>query len=408
MVRINSISSKSSKKSGQKKKVVRSSKKFKTKPEQRRKLLKLAKKIEAVKGAKKIFSEVEEAKIKEIIKRGKAKGFVTEEEILHYFPNIEDNIDLLEEITERLETSGVALKSTGGLWDLNSEITEEDLKRAGEGLGEISDSVQKYLLELRKYPLLTQAEEQELTRKAAENDPEARERLIKSNLRLVVSLAKKYYGRSKKLSFLDLIQEGNIGLAKAVDKFDWRRGFKFSTYATWWIRQSITRAMADHARTVRLPVHIIEALYKMNKARTFLAEELGRDPAPEEIASYLGMPSQKVQKLLKLTQDVTYLEKPVGDQEETLLGELIKDEKSASPEREATLAIYREKLRLAIEDLPEREKQVLMLRYGFKDGVMHTLEEIGRIFGVTRERVRQLEIKAIEKLKAHPLVQKLR
>jgi RNA polymerase primary sigma factor len=405
MVRINSISSK---KSGQKKKVVRSSKKFKTKPEQRRKLLKLAKKIEAVKGAKKIFSEVEEAKIKEIIKRGKTKGFVTEEEILHYFPNIEDNIDLLEEITERLETSGVALKSTGGLWDLNSEITEEDLKRAGEGLGEISDSVQKYLLELRKYPLLTQAEEQELTRKAAENDPEARERLIKSNLRLVVSLAKKYYGRSKKLSFLDLIQEGNIGLAKAVDKFDWRRGFKFSTYATWWIRQSITRAMADHARTVRLPVHIIEALYKMNKARTFLAEELGRDPAPEEIASYLGMPSQKVQKLLKLTQDVTYLEKPVGDQEETLLGELIKDEKSASPEREATLAIYREKLRLAIEDLPEREKQVLMLRYGFKDGVMHTLEEIGRIFGVTRERVRQLEIKAIEKLKAHPLVQKLR
>lgn len=396
------------KKSGQKKEAVRARKRVKTKPEQRRKLLKLAKRVEAIEQGKKKFSELEQAKIKEIIRRGKTKGFVTEEEILHYFPNIETNIDLLEEITEQLETSGIALKSTGELWDLNSEITEEDLKRAGEGLGEISDSIQKYLLELRKYPLLTLAEEQELTRKAAANDPEARERLIKSNLRLVVSLAKRYYGRSKKLSFLDLIQEGNIGLAKAVDKFDWKRGFKFSTYATWWIRQAITRAMADHARTVRLPVHIIEALYKMNKARKYLAEELGRDPAPEEIASHINIAPQKVQKLLKLTQDVTYLEKPVGDQEETLLGELIKDEKSVSPEREAALLIYREKLRAAIEDLPEREKQVLMLRYGFKDGVMHTLEEIGRIFGVTRERVRQLEIKAIEKLKAHPLVQKLK
>ncbi len=358
---------------------------------------------------KRRLAEIDQAKIKDLIQKGKARGFVTEDEILHYFPSIERDLGLLEEINERLETAGIELKSSGELWDLDEMITKGGLKKiAGSLKDEVPDSIQKYLLELRKYPLLNLSEERELAKKAFQGDPEARERLIKSNLRLVVSIAKTYYGRSKKLTFLDLIQEGNIGLARATDKFDYRKGFKFSTYATWWIRQAITRAMADHARTVRLPVHIIEALYKMNKVKKNLVEQLGREPAPEEIAAQLDLPSRKVQKLLRLTQDVTYLEKPVGEQGETVLGELIKDEKSVSPEKEAILAISREKLKIAIQDLPEREKQVLMLRSGFKDGIPHTLEEIGKIFGVTRERVRQLEIKAIERLRSHPLIQRLK
>lgn len=352
--------------------------------------------------------DIVDAKINELTQRGKIRGFVTEAEILHYFPNIEQHIELLEKIAERLETAGIELKSSGELWNLNEELEggAKALKFKLSDFKEAPDNIQGYLLEIGKYPLLSPQEETEIAKKAAEEDSEARERLIKSNLRLVVSIAKKYYAKSKHLSFLDLIQEGNTGLAKAVDRFDYKRGFKFSTYATWWIRQAITRAMADYARTVRLPVHIIEELYRMNKVRKILSEELGRDPSPEELAAESGILLRKVQKLLKLTQDVTSLETPVGEGD-TTLEEVIRDEDQPGPEREASLRVLREKLQLIIEDLPERERQIIVLRYGLKDGIMHTLGEVGKIFGITRERVRQLEIKALSRLKNHQMIQKL-
>ena len=347
-----------------------------------------------------------DAKIKELIKRGKNKGFVTEKEILELFPKIEENIDLLEKIAEYLDLVGIEIKSSGELWNLNENIDEENIMKDLEKLSEdesLPTHIQQYLKEINKIPLLTPEEEKELAKRAAQGDEEARERLIRSNLRLVFSIAKKYYGRSKKLSFMDLIQEGTLGLIKAIDRFDWKKGFKLSTYATWWIRQAITRAMADHARTVRLPVHIIEQLYRLNKAKKKLTEELGREPTPEELAQECKIPERKLHKLLKLTFDVTSLEKPIGEGE-TELKELIKDERSYSPEKEAGLEVLRQKLLEAIEDLPPKEKRIIMLRYGLEDGVMHTLEEIGKIFGITRERVRQLEIKALERLKNHGII----
>ena len=333
--------------------------------------------------------DVVEAKIQELVHRGKVRGFVTEAEILHYFSNIEQNIELLEKIAERLEIAGIELKSSGELWNMSEEVSDsgKPVKFKIGNLKEFPDNIQKYLLEIGKYPLLKKEEEREIAKRSTEGNMEARERLIKSNLRLVVSIAKRYYAKSKHLSFLDLIQEGNTGLAKAVDRFDYKRGFKFSTYATWWIRQAITRAMADYARTVRLPVHIIEELYRMNKVRKLLSEKLGRDPSPEELAAESGIAIKKVQKLLKLTQDVTSLETPIGEGD-TMLEEIIKDEDQIGPEKEASLVILREKLKLIIEDLPERERQIIRLRYGLEDGIMHTLGDVGIIFGITRERVK--------------------
>jgi RNA polymerase primary sigma factor len=353
-------------------------------------------------------SEIIEDKIKELINKGKKKGFITEKEILFYFPNIENNIELLEDIAEKLETAGIEIQSSGELWDLNESLEEKELIKDIEASQDLPTHIQQYLMEINKIPLLTPKEEQELAKKAAKGDLEARERLIKSNLRLVFSIAKKYYGRSKKLSFLDLIQEGNLGLAKAIDRFDPKKGFKLSTYATWWIRQAITRAMADHARTIRLPVHIIEQLYRLNKIKKKLTEELGREPTPEELAREANIPEKKIHRLLKLTHDVVSLEKPVGEDKETELGELLKDKKYTSPEKEAGLEILKTKLMQAIEDLPPREKEIIMLRYGLKDGIMHTLEEVGKIFGITRERVRQLEIKALERLKNNNIVFQLK
>lgn len=347
-----------------------------------------------------------DAKIKELIRRGKVKGFVTEREILDIFPKIEENIDLLEKIAEELDLAGIEIKNSGEFWGLNDELSEESIEEELQKLPEeeaLPPHIQQFLKEINKIPLLTPEEEKELAKRAAQGDEEARERLIRSNLRLVFSIAKKYYGRSKKLSFMDLVQEGALGLIKAIDRFDWRKGFKLSTYATWWIRQAITRAMADYARTVRLPVHIIEQLYRLNKAKKKLMEELGREPTPEELAQESKIPERKLHKLLKLTYDVTSLEKPVGEGE-TELKELIKDEKIFSPGKEASLEILRKKLLEVIESLPPKEKRIIMLRYGLEDGVMHTLEEIGKIFGITRERVRQLEIKALERLKNHGVI----
>ncbi len=349
------------------------------------------------------------SKLKVLIKKGKKTGFVTEKEILDLFPKIEDNIELLEKIAEELDLAGIEIKSSGELWALNEELDEENIQKEIEKLSEeeISPQIQQYLKEINKIPLLTPEEEKELAKRAAQGDENARERLIKSNLRLVFSIAKKYYGRSKKLSFMDLVQEGTLGLVKAIDRFDYRKGFKLSTYATWWIRQAITRAMADYARTVRLPVHIIEQLYRLNKVKKRLMEELGREPTPEELAQECKIPERKVHKLLKLAYDVTSLEKPIGEGE-TELKELIKDEASLSPTREASIEILKKRLLEAIEDLPPKEKRIIMLRYGLEDGIVHTLEEIGKIFGITRERVRQLELKALERLKNHNIVLELK
>jgi RNA polymerase primary sigma factor len=350
-----------------------------------------------------------EEKVKELINKGKKSGFVTEKEILFYFPNIEKNLDLLEKIADKLETAGIEIQSSEELWNIDEdEIKSLNKKIEKENLRELPPHIQKYLSEINKIPLLTPEEELELTKKAAKGDKEARERLIKSNLRLVFSIAKKYYGRSKKLSFLDLLQEGTLGLVRAIDRFKWRKGFKLSTYATWWIRQAITRAMADHARTIRLPVHIIEQLYRLNKIKQKMIEELGREPTPEELASQAGISEKKIHRLLKLTKDVTSLETPIGENKDTELREIIKSDNYESPEKEASLEVLRSKLLKAVEDLPPREKEIIMLRYGLKDGVVHTLEEVGKIFGITRERVRQLEIKALERLKNHNLIIQLK
>ncbi len=340
-----------------------------------------------------------EEKIQLLIKKGKERGFITEDEILYFFPNIEENLGVLEKIYERLEVAGIELKSAQEVWQ-EGEITEN----IGE---ELTDATQKYLKEISKYPLLTPEEERELAKRASKGDQEARERLIKSNLRLVVSLAKKYIGRSKGLTFLDLIQEGNTGLIKAVDKFDWRRGLKFSTFATWWIRQAISRALSDQARTIRLPVHIIETLYKLNKARKRLISILDREPTAEELAGEVGLPTEKVQRLLKYVPNPVSLETPIGEGE-SLLKELIPDTSQVSPEKIGALVNLREQLKRAIQDLSPKERNIISLRYGLEDGIMHTLEEIGKIYGITRERVRQIEIKALEKLKDNELIRKIK
>jgi len=346
-----------------------------------------------------IKKDIAEEKIKSLISKGKERGFVTEDEILYFFPDIEEDFDILEEIYERLETAGIDLKSTSELWEENvkTPVDEETL----------SDATQRYLSEISKYPLLTHEEEKKLAKKASKGDLEARERLIKSNLRLVVSIAKKYLGRSRGLTFLDLIQEGNAGLIKAADRFDWRRGFKFSTFATWWIRQAISRALSDQARTIRLPVHVVETLYKLNKARKKLATILDREATPEELAAETNLPVQKVQRLLKYVSDTVSLETPVGEGE-SLLKELIPDPSEMTPEKTAALTNLREQLKKAIQSLNPKERQVISLRYGLENGIMYTLEEIGKIFGITRERVRQIEIKALEKLKDNDLIKKIK
>lgn len=344
------------------------------------------------------------AKINYLIKKGKEKGFILEDEILDLFPTIDEKLDLLEYIYERLETAGIEIQSSSNKW----ELTKEEIQKYLGNDEELIDATQKYLMDISRYPLLSPEEERELAKKASQGDNEARERLIKSNLRLVVSVAKKYLGKSRGLTFLDLIQEGNIGLAKAVDKFDWRRGLKFSTYATYWIRQAITRALSDQARTIRLPVHIIETFYKLNKVKKRLSNILNREPTPEELASEIGLPTSKVQKLLKYLHDTISLETPIGDEGDALLKELIPDLTTDSPDKSAAISVLKEQLKKAILDLNPKERRVILLRYGLEDGVEHTLEEIGKIFGITRERVRQIEIRALEKLKNHPLILKIK
>jgi RNA polymerase primary sigma factor len=266
-----------------------------------------------------------------------------------------------------------------------------------------------YLREIGQYPLLSAQEERDLAKRIEAGDLEAKQLLWRANLRLVVSIAKKYVGRSADLTLLDLIQEGNLGLFKAVEKFEWEKGYKFSTYATWWVRQAITRALADQSRTIRIPVHMVETIAKYKQVVRRLSQDLGREPLAEEIATEMGMDVDKIHMIEKINQDTVSLEKPVGDDDEkSVLGEFIADDKILSPDQESARRILRDQIQTILGDLSEKERRILEMRHGLGDGVMHTLEEVGKEFGVTRERIRQIEAKAIERIRQHESIEQLR
>jgi len=338
----------------------------------------------------------------ELINQGKAKGFVTDLEILKFFPRIETDVSFLEHIYDRIEEAGLRVIDVGNLIELpGDEITQKELEDATLITGELPDNVQIYLKEIGKTPLLTTLEEREIAKRVARGDEEARQKLIKANLRLVVSIAKRYVNRSPQLGILDLIQEGNLGLFRAVQKFDYRKGFKFSTYATWWIRQAITRALADHSRTIRIPVHMVETISKYTQARRKLMQELGREPLAEEVAIEMGVNVDKIRHIQKISQEVISLESPVGEEEDSTLSEFIEDEKTLSPSQVVSRELLKDQIREVLNDLTERERKILELRFGLRDSTPHTLEEVGKIFGVTRERIRQIEAKALEKIRQH-------
>ena len=365
---------------------------------------------EKVKGpTKAVKREQMDVKAEKLIAKGKERGFVTYDEILKEFPTIEEDIIFLEELYEKFTSAGVDVLEGGGLLD----VPVEDLapKKSYYGGSDSSyDSIQIYLKEIGQYPLLNAANEKDLARRIEKGDMEAKNLLARANLRLVVSIAKKYVGRSPDLTLLDLIQEGNLGLFKAVDKFDWTKGYKFSTYATWWIRQAITRALADQSRTIRVPVHMVETIAKYKQVVRRLAQDLGRDPLPEEIATEMGLDVDKVYQIEKIDQSTVSLESPVGDEgeEKSVLGDFISDDKILSPDQESSRRIIGDQVREILNDLPEKERKILELRHGLLDGVQHTLEEVGKKFGVTRERIRQIEAKAHEKIRQHEKVNRLR
>jgi len=353
--------------------------------------------------------------IKAIIREGRQRGFVTEDEIMYLFPEVEEKLDLFEKFLDELDEAGVKIVSSeGGILD-RAERTKEILGKMGIGpdarrldLADISsDSIQMYLREIGKSALLTSEEEVQLAKRKEKGDSEAKMKLVESNLRLVVSIAKKFTGRS--LSLLDLIQEGNIGLFRAVEKFDYRKGFKFSTYATWWIRQAITRALADQSRTIRIPVHMVETINRFQQVERQLIQDLGREPLPEEIAAEMGEDIDKVRQIIKISQETVSLETSVGeDDEDSTLGDFIQDDKTISPDRIASLQLLKEHVKEVINELTPREQKILEMRFGLMDGVAHTLEEVGQEFGVTRERIRQIEAKALERIEKHRGMEKLR
>lgn len=352
----------------------------------------------------------DEEKISDLIKKGRQRGFVTDAEIIQVFPNVEKDVSGLESLYERLEEENINLIETGEiLEEERMKVFEKDKKLEKELSKLGSDSAQIYLREIGKYPLLTPEEESELAKRAMKGDEAAKQKIIQSNLRLVVSIAKKYIGRSSHLTLLDLIQEGNIGLFKAVEKFDYRKGFKFSTYATWWIRQAINRALADQARTIRIPVHMVERINKYQQVVRQLIQELGREPLPEEIAAEMALPVEKIHQIQKISQETISLETPTGDDDDdSVLADFIPDEESVAPQTFAARRLLRNHLNEIINELNPREQKILEMRFGLKDGITHTLEEVGKVFGVTRERIRQIEAKALDKIRQHYKIEKLK
>lgn len=344
-----------------------------------------------------------------LVKKGKEQGFLTQEELLDVFPTIEENIDLLDKIFEQLQDNEIEVLEPE---DTVSETVKEELtlEKKIKILKSIqstlsTDAIRSYLYEIGRIPLLTGEEEVILAKRIEAGDEEATQLLITANLRLVVSIAKKY-GKSN-LELLDLIQEGNIGLMRAVEKFDYKKGFKFSTYATWWIRQAITRAIADQARTIRVPVHMIETINKYNKVNNMLATKLGRAATDEEIAKEMEIEITKVAEIKKINQNPTSLSTPIGEEKDSKLQDIIPDDRSQSPEDYATGEYLKNQLHEILDSLQDRERRVLALRFGLEDGVSRTLEEVGKEFGVTRERIRQIEAKALKKLKEKSSLQKL-
>ncbi len=423
------------------------------------------------------FSEENLAKypqeVRDLVDKGRQRGFVTQQELMHALPNMEDDIEFADEVYTLLLELGIDLIDVKSemIWGkkeekaeeegpTDEELLEEDLaeladvdvadefeasvdgvddldgetrtskKKKGDDdeedavaqaivpkkkdkvkkivdLSEIAnDSIRMYLCEIGKVDLLTAKEEADLARRIAKGDQSAKAKLAEANLRLVVSIAKKYIGRG--LSFLDLIQEGNIGLFRAVEKFDPNRGFKFSTYATWWIRQAITRAIADQARTIRIPVHMVETINKLTHTQRRLVQELGREPLIEELAAEMDMDEKKVRHILKISQDIVSLEAPVGAEEDSKLGDFIEDDDALSPSEQTNRQLIKENIHEMLQYLSPRERKIIEMRFGLKDGIGHTLEEVGNEFGVTRERIRQIEAKVLHKLREHPKSIKIR
>lgn len=412
-----------------KKKVLKKKIKKVSNPKKQKKIRKINKRES--KKSKKISSkplpemteeETREFLIKDLLERGKQRGFVTEDEIIHILPEVEKDIDHLENLYEKLETTGIKiLSSEEGMLriDTNKESNEYEKKKGKKEKGDIfvpdeigddsTDSVQIYLREIGRVALLSAEEEIKLAKANEKGDLAAKQRLTEANLRLVVSIAKKYVGRSHNLSLLDLIQEGNIGLFRAVEKFDYRKGYKFSTYATWWIRQAITRALADQSRTIRIPVHMVETINKYTQITRRLVQELGREPLPEEIAAEMNMEVDKIRHIQKISQETVSLETSVGDSDDdSVLGDFIEDTETIMPTQSASRKLLKNHVGEVLEELTPREQKILKIRFGLDDGVTHTLEEVGQEFGVTRERIRQIEAKALDKIRDHQAIKKLR
>ncbi|NLB89784.1 MAG: RNA polymerase sigma factor RpoD [Clostridiales bacterium] len=353
-----------------------------------------------------ISPEVKQAKINELYEQGKTKGTITYNTIMNQLMEFEIEPDQFDKILENFEALGIDVindkKSKGTNAGTDDEEETETEEKADTSVPEgisVDDPVRMYLKEIGKVPLLTAEQEIEIAKRMEAGDESAKQELAEANLRLVVSIAKRYVGRG--MLFLDLIQEGNLGLIKAVEKFDYRKGYKFSTYATWWIRQAITRAIADQARTIRIPVHMVETINKLIRVSRQLLQEYGREPTPEEIAKAMNITEAKVREIIKIAQEPVSLETPIGEEEDSHLGDFIPDEDAPAPSEAASFSLMKEQLMEVLDTLTPREEKVLRLRFGLDDGRQRTLEEVGREFSVTRERIRQIEAKALRKLR-HP------